>query len=210
MKQYKHIDILYSEYEKKKAVIQKRLEEFTRVKPDQYFYELLFCLMTPQSSAVNALKAQKKFEEMDFLRNNFNPENILRNSEHYIRFHKTKSRWILEMKLHFEEISSIVRSNNSAEEKREWLVKNVKGLSLKEAAHFLRNIGLNGSLTILDRHILKNLKHHAVLRALPITLTKKKYLFIEKKFQAFAETVGISVNEIDLLFWSKEAGEIVK
>ena len=33
---------------------------------------------------------------------------------------------------------------------------------------------------------------------------------IEKKFQQFAEQIGISVDELDLLFWSNEAGEILK
>ena len=92
---------------------------------------------------------------------------------------------------------------------RDWLVLNVKGLGWKEASHFLRNIGCR-NLAILDRHILRNLQRHRVIRSLPKTLTKKQYHTIEQKFARFAETVGISMDELDLLFWSRETGEILK
>ena len=90
-----------------------------------------------------------------------------------------------------------------------WLIHNVRGLGWKEASHFLRNIGYR-NLAILDRHILKNLKHHNVFRTTPKTLTPKKYRAIEKGFASFANAVGISMDELDLLFWSNETGEILK
>ena len=114
------------------------------------------------------------------------------------------------MKNNYESIFQITTGALSAAEKREWFVKNVLGLSYKEATHFLRNIGKNDGLAILDRHILKNLKYHGVIRSLPSTLTKKRYLSIEKKFQIFAVLIGIPIDELDLLFWSNEAGEILK
>jgi N-glycosylase/DNA lyase len=95
-------------------------------------------------------------------------------------------------------------------ETREWLVKNVKGLGYKEATHFLRNIGKNGELAILDRHILRNLKRYGAIRTIPETLSRKKYLQIEKQFQKFAQQVEIPINAMDLLFWSFETGEILK
>ena len=90
-----------------------------------------------------------------------------------------------------------------------WLVETVNGLGWKEASHFLRNIGYR-NLGILDRHILKNLRYHGVLFRIPETLTLKRYRLIEKKFQRFAEEIGISLNELDLLFWSRETGSILK
>ncbi len=86
---------------------------------------------------------------------------------------------------------------------------NVKGLGWKEASHFLRNIGRR-NLAILDRHILRNLKRHQVIRSLPKTLTAKRYKAIEQQFARFAEAIGISMDELDLLFWSRETGEILK
>ena len=50
-------------------------------------------------------------------------------------------------------------SEKNIPELRNWLAKNVKGYGLKEAGHFLRNIGISDNkITILDRHILRNLK----------------------------------------------------
>ncbi|HEX9829408.1 MAG TPA: hypothetical protein VGB10_04275 [Bacteroidota bacterium] len=89
-------------------------------------------------------------------------------------------------------------------------MKNVMGLGYKEATHFLRNIGKNDGLAILDRHILRNLKRYGAIRSLPDTLSRKQYLSIEKRFMKFSERVGIPVDELDLLFWSMETGEIRK
>lgn len=210
MKSYKHLDELHSVFTIKRKAIRKRLTEYAEIPSGQYFYELLYCLMTPQSSAVNAGKAQKEFELLEYHRIDFDPELVLFKKTHYIRFHRSKARWISAMKQNFSSILEITVSPITAEEKRTWLVKNVKGLSYKEATHFLRNIGRNDGLAILDRHILRNLKHHGVIRSLPNTLTKKHYLLIEKKFQLFAKQIGISIDELDLLFWSNEAGEILK
>ena len=89
-----------------------------------------------------------------------------------------------------------------------YLVKNVKGLGLKEASHFLRNTG-HENLAILDRHILKNLAKLNIIE-LPKTLTPKIYFEIENKFQNFSKEVNIPMDELDLLFWSMETGEIFK
>jgi N-glycosylase/DNA lyase len=89
---------------------------------------------------------------------------------------------------------------------RDWLVANVKGLGLKEASHFLRNIGMGKDLAILDRHILKNLVNFGVISKLSETLSKKKYLDIEKKMKEFSRDVKIPLAHLDLLLWYKEAG----
>ncbi len=210
MKHYRHLDELYSGFRAKRRAIRRRLREYGKVPEEKYFYELLYCLMTPQSSAVNAAKAQKNFELHNFQFVSIDPEPMLYQKDYYIRFHKSKAKWILEMKTNYSSIFSTAVAALSATEKREWFVKNVRGLSYKEATHFLRNIGMNDGLTILDRHILKNLLYYKVMSSIPKTLTKKNYLTIEKKFQQFADQIGISVDELDLLFWSNEAGEILK
>ncbi len=210
MSKYKNIDALIAEFHSKRIKIQQRLKEFSQVREEQYFYELCYCIMTPQSSAVNAGLAQKKLEENNFQFFNVNPEPLLYQPNYYVRFHKTKAKHLIEMKNNFSRIMEILQSDITAFEKRELLVQNVKGLSFKEATHFLRNIGKNGGLCILDRHIFRNLLYHGVIRTLPKTITKKHYLAIEKQFQKFAQEIGISVDELDLVLWSREAGEILK
>jgi N-glycosylase/DNA lyase len=210
MKKYRHVEALKTAFTVKRKAIQKRLKEYRKIPEEQYFYELLYCLMTPQSSAVNAGKAQLDFERIDFKHASVDPEAILFQKDHYIRFHRSKARWITAMKENYDPIFHTTIGSLSAVEKREWYVKNVKGLSYKEGTHFLRNIGKNEGLAILDRHILKNLQYHGVIGSLPATLRKKRYFSIEKKFQMFAKQVGITIDELDLLFWSNEAGEILK
>ena len=70
---------------------------------------------------------------------------------------------------------------------REWLVENIKGIGYKEACHFLRNIGLGSQLAILDRHILKNLELYQVIEKIPVSISKKKYIEIEKQMILFSK-----------------------
>lgn len=206
---YHRVEELHALFEGRKSAIRNRLDEFSRVSPDEYYYELAYCLMTPQSSAVNAAKAVEALKAAAFLTSDLDASTILVQKRHYIRFHNTKARHLCEAKRHFAEIAARLSTPSAGSEIREWLVYNVKGLGWKEASHFLRNIGYR-NLAILDRHILKNLAHHNVLKTIPRTLTQRKYLAIENRFIVFAERVGIPMDELDLLFWSKETGEILK
>lgn len=190
--------------------IRERLAEFRAVPPSEYFYELVYCLLTPQSSAENAGQVVFSLRAADFASTGCDPEPHLGNRAHYIRFHRTKSRHLLEALTKRSEIHAAVVGTNSPDDLRDWLVKNVKGLGYKEATHFLRNIGRNDGLAILDRHILRNLKRFKVIRSIPDSLSKKRYLHIEALFQKFAHKIGIPLDELDLLFWSMETGEIRK
>ena len=196
-------------YSEKKLLIQKRLREFGEVDRSEYFYELAYCLLTPQSSAVHADAVIRILRERDFHGTSFNPEPVLRRKDLYIRFHRTKARHLLELRKRYSSVENQLLNGSTSEELRQWLVDNVKGLGWKEASHFLRNIG-HRNLAILDRHILRNLVRHRVLRGLPPTLTPKRYRAIEKRFHKFAREIHIPIDELDLLFWSSETGEILK
>lgn len=196
-------------YLKRRKEINRRLRDFKKVKPSDYFYELVYCLLTPQSSAENALYVTEELRRNNFEKNGFNPESILRNSNKYIRFHKTKSKRLVALKSSYPLIKKKLRSEIKSHDMRDWLVKNVDGFGMKEASHFLRNIGYP-DLAILDRHILKCLYQLKVIGGLPASLTVKKYLQIEKKFKIFSDKCGISMDELDLLFWSLGTGRILK
>jgi N-glycosylase/DNA lyase len=201
---------LKQRYVELRDMIRERLNHFAHVPTTEYFYELLYCLLTPQTSAANADHAVRKLYQLGFREREFDPEPILSNKEHYIRFHKTKSRHLLQVKGNYIRIATAISNGTQAFAMREWLVENVMGLGYKEATHFLRNIGKNGGLAILDRHILRNLLRYGVLRQEPQSLTKKIYIDIEQQFIQFSQTIGIPVDELDLLFWSMETGVIMK
>lgn len=196
-------------YETSRAAILQRLVDFSAVPPEEYFYELCYCLLTPQSSARNVSRAVEELQSRDFFNAPFDAAPVLRTPQHYVRFHLTKAKRLLKAREQFNETAAVVLSLDSAVSKRSWLVEHVNGLSLKEASHFLRNIG-ERDLAIIDRHILTHLVACGVLKKKPASISTKRYLAIENKFKKFSKEVGIAMDELDLLFWSSETGEILK
>lgn len=206
---YREIDSLQREFRDKRTAIRSRLDDFRRIPPDEYFFELAYCLLTPQSSARNAGAAVEALRAAQCFDRPEETAAVLRRTNQYVRFHNTKAGHLARAWREFPDIAEQLAAAKSADTLREWLVKNVRGLGLKEASHFLRNIGYR-DLAILDRHILRNLKAHGVLSAIPETLTPRRYRSIENRFSRFAASVGITMDELDLLFWSRETGTILK
>jgi N-glycosylase/DNA lyase len=93
---------------------------------------------------------------------------------------------------------------------REWLVPTVRGMGYKEASHFLRNVGLFHDISILDRHVLRNLYRLQLIEDVPEGLTKKRYLGVEEEMRRFSKRIGIPLHHLDLLLWYRETGEIFK
>ena len=207
---------LQKKYEMRRGEIKKRLEEFSQVKnkPDELlFAELAFCLCTPQSKATTCWNAIDSL-----VRNNLlytGDKNQLKPFLNAIRFNANKASYITQARALFSDgnrlnLKKFIGSLNSPYEMREWLVENVNGMGMKEASHFLRNIGIGSGLAILDTHILKNLNKYGVIEGLPKSLSKKQYLEIEKRMKNFAEQIEIPFDELDLLLWSEETGFIFK
>lgn len=189
--------------------IQSKLLEFSEVPRELYFYELCFCICTPQSKASNALIVQNQLMEIDYFLDDITPDFILAEKSNYIRFHHQKAIYLCQMKVQWNQISDILNSNLSNEEKRIWLAINIRGIGFKESSHFLRNIGYR-NLAILDRHILRNLVDCEVFDSIPNICNISQYQAIEKKYADFAEKVNIPMDELDLLFWSNMTGSIIK
>ncbi|HYM19468.1 MAG TPA: DNA lyase [Candidatus Kapabacteria bacterium] len=199
-----------SVYAERRDAIKRRLEYFAQIPREHYFYELLFCILTPQSQAKNAEIVISKLIDEHFFEIGFDPTEILRNSRHYIRFHNTKARRLLIARKQFSAIAAVIDKYwNKPIVLREEVREAVPGFGLKESSHFLRNIGIRG-LAILDRHILKHLNDLKIIRNIPASLTDKRYYAIEKKWKKYSGNIGISLDELDLLFWSMETGEIRK
>lgn len=213
-------DELIEFYNQNRVRIQNRLSEFKQIPKEKYFYELCFCLCTPQSKAANALIVQNTLESLNFQQNEINTDTIaeiLRKKENYIRFHNQKSKRIVNLKTYFYKIEEVLKSSNDNYLKRDKIQELVNGFGYKEAGHFMRNIGYE-NLAILDRHILKNLKNAGAFdnfsanstNAIPKISSKSQYHSVEKIFLEFADKVGISIDELDLLFWAYENGDIIK
>ena len=206
---------LLEHYKKNKGSIKNRLRDFedSYKKDDKHvFSELCFCLLTPQAEAVECDKAIKELKKTGLLFDG-KPSAV----SPYLkaaRFLNKKAEFIVNARSLFKK-NGCFRIKDRIDEKnilktREWLVENIKGIGYKEASHFLRNIGFGKDLAILDVHILKNLKAYGVIKEIPKSLTKKEYLRIENKLRDFCDKIKIPMDELDLLFWSKETGFIFK
>lgn len=205
-------------YKEKQKDIEKRLREFKEIwekgSNEDIHAELSFCILTPQSKAVNAWKAITTLRENGLLFNG-SAEDIVENLN-IVRFKNNKAKYLVALREQMQnEKGEIITKDffNSiadVKEKREWIVKNIKGMAYKEAGHFLRNVGFGKEIAILDRHILKNLVKLEVIEDVPKSLTPKLYLEIEEKMKAYCKFISIPMDSLDLLLWYKEAGEIFK
>lgn len=200
---------LVNHYDNFESKIKSKLLEFEMVPQSQYFYELCFCICTPQSKAIYALEVQKKLIDSDFLNKGSNPIEILNSKEHYIRFHNQKAFRLLKIREDWDDISNKLNSDINPKEKRLWLSKNINGIGMKESAHFMRNIGYK-NLGILDRHILKHLVLCGIYKEVPKINSQKQYEEVEFAFFNFSKEVKIPMDELDLLFWSYQVGDVFK
>lgn len=183
--------------------VQQRIAEFEsfKDKPNSaWFSELCFCLMTANASARGGIAAQKAVREEGFL--NLSQEELAKKLvEVKYRFPFVRSKYIVEARRH-SNIKEIIQKMPSREA-REWLVKNIKGLGMKEASHFLRNVGRK-DLAILDKHIIRSLG----LEVKP--LKKETYEEIEKKLFEIGKITNTDMAELDLILWYGQTGEILK
>jgi DNA-(apurinic or apyrimidinic site) lyase len=179
----------------------------------EIFAEMAFCILTPQSKAKNAWQAITTLVENNLLYEGSAEEIV--EYLNIVRFKNNKSRYLVEFRdlmTKDEKLQpkKILESKGNTFEKRKWILKNVKGMGLKEANHVLRNLGFGEEIAILDRHILRNLQRLNVIEEIPKTLTEKKYYEIEKAMKKYSEYSGIKMDELDLVLWYKEAGEVFK
>lgn len=202
-----HLAVLYRE---RADEIRRRLDDFAHIDRSQWFYELCFCLMTPQSSAVHASMVQQDLQSIDFLSNGQDVLDVLRKPDRYIRFHHTKHTRLHTARNEWAEIETVIASTHlSARDRRNTLREMVDGFGMKEASHFLRNIGLRG-LAIIDRHLLTNMIACGIYTEIPSVSTSTKYLDVEQRFADFCHSIGIDMDEVDLLFWCAQTGHILK
>lgn len=199
-------------YLKEREAIRKRLSEFSKIyengSDEDLFRELAFCILTPQSRARVCDMAIRSMGDLIFS----GTQNEIRAGLRGVRFANNKSSYMVEARNFFAGLGGMRKTIDSVPrvKLRDWLAENVMGIGMKEAGHFMRNIGLGKNIAILDVHILHNLLRYGVIDKIPESMSGKRYLEIEEKMRQFSGKVGIPMDELDLLFWSHETGEIFK
>lgn len=124
------------------------------------------------------------------------------------RFPNTRAKFVVEARKHKKVILKILNEISEDQIVREWLAKNIKGLGYKESSHFLRNIG-RCNCAIIDFHIVDILKEHKMIKSFK-TMSKGKYIEVEKVLRSLAKKMNMSLGELDLYLWYLETGKVLK
>jgi len=189
--------------------VRQRVAEFKLLgrKPSkEIFEEMCFCILTANYTAEGGIRIQKAIGDGFLTLSEKQLAAKLRALGH--RFPNTRAKYIYEARKHAAVLKKKINSFSDKDARREWLVKNIKGLGYKEASHFLRNVGFD-DYAIIDFHIVDFLERHGVVKR-PKTLTPKKYVEIEKALRKLADACGMTQGELDLYLWYCETGKILK
>ncbi len=189
-------------------VISEKIKEFEKMgkeKEDKVFSELCFCLLTANFQAEKCIRIQQEMGR-DFLHL---PEKELAEKlkEAGHRFWPQRASHITNARECKTELCNLVMKE-SGKEMRDWLVKNIKGLGMKESSHFLRNIGYK-DVAIIDFHIIDLMVDENLIKK-PKTITPKKYLEIESVLENLGKKVNLNLAELDLYLWYIETGKVLK
>ncbi len=192
-----------------RKLVEKRVSEFRKLGRGtnrEIFKELCFCILCANYSAERSIKIQREIDEGFLTLSEQQLTKKLKEAGH--RFPKSRAAYITSARKYSGSIKEIIETFTDTKELREWLAKNIPGVGMKEASHFLRNIGYT-DLAILDFHILDLLAKHRIIKK-PKTLTKSRYLQIEERLKEIARRVGLNMAELDLYLWYMETGKILK
>lgn len=169
-----------------------KLKEFKQNKDlneNERFNELCFCILVAGSNLEQTKKAWEENKRYFLTLDERSLKEKLRKSgcrfNHRANYIASARKAI--KKIDFNENPFVLREN---------LVKTIKGLGMKEASHFLRNMGYK-NFAILDTHVLKTLRNYNIIKEIPKTLTKNKYLEIEGILDRIAKDLKISQAELD-------------
>ena len=191
--------------------IKKRIEEFENLgkeNSNEIFKELCFCFLTANFNAEKSIKIQKEIND-GFI---FMEEEELNKKLIYLghRFPNTRTKFIIEARKYKNNIKEILSSFENEFYMRDWVVNNIKGVGMKEASHFLRNIGYK-NLAIIDFHIIDLLSEYRIIeKPKTSSLSKKRYIEIEDELKKIAEKTDLNLSQLDLYLWYKETGKILK
>jgi len=194
-----------------RTIIDKRIKEFSKINKKgnrDWFSELCFCILTANTSAELGLKIQNELGYRGFTDFKDEQELSLRLKKAGYRFYNRRAHFI-SLANQFKNIKSIISKIKNHDKKREWLIKNIKGLGYKEASHFLRNVGFF-DYAILDKHVLNLMKDNKLISSVPKSVNEKQYLEFEKILETISKEININQGELDLYLWYMKTGKVLK
>jgi len=176
------------------------------------FYEGCYCLCAAQNPAVRTARAVEWLRGIDAYGRLGRPgapprAEIAAGIRGLVRFHNVKSGWIALLRGQIAGLRARLAGAGGGEgaSLRDRLIREVKGFGPKEASHFLRNVGFRG-LAILDVHVLRRLSELGLVEWPYAPLTPLAYRDAERGMYRYAEALGATVDELDVLWWSRGSG----
>ena len=192
-----------------RRLVESRIASFRRLRgasSKDIFTELAFCILAANFTASRSLEIVEKLGDRLMTLDRSEIARELRRLGH--RYPEARARYLVEAREKLGEIIEAIEEIEDEHRLRRWLAENVPGLGFKEASHFLRNIGFQ-NLAIIDFHIIRLLKRYGLLGEFR-SLTRRRYLEIEKLLKEIADRLGLSLAELDLYLWYLDSGRIVK
>jgi len=169
-----------------KSLDERGLLQELRLRPDRHTYRLVF--QTLNSPIFLPLRSDGRFRKY--------------------RFPKTKSKQLLAAaealygQGGFGGIRAILSSVSSERDARETLRSTIPGIGMKEASHFLRNIGFARTLAIIDVHVRRFIHATLGIGEWPLRVTgMRDYQLLENLIQTIAESNGLNLPLFDLAIW---------
>lgn len=194
-----------------RGLVEERMRGFDRIRdegPDRLFLELSFCLLTANFQSAKSIAIQDEIGTGFLTLSAVELETRLRSLGY--RFPRVRAGFIVEARAHRDALPEVVYGPGLTDvERRDWLAANVKGLGLKEASHFLRNVGVP-AFPIVDRHIVRVLHESGVIDAVPKSITKRAYLRIESAMDELARATDLDHGRLDYYLWYLVTGSVLK
>ena len=200
------------------------IDGVTDANKEDIFYMLMFCLCVPQSKAIKAEEAIEDLRKQGFYSKDIPFKQVVKTLTGLVRFQSTKAQRLIDAKdlffspVFWDNLCTKYRSYCTISDKakdvgmqtiRDFLIRRINGMGMKLASHFMRNIGMPG-LAILDVHVIDGLKKRGVINIEKLGPSQGEYIEIEEKMKGYAEKVGITLDELDLLLWSQKTGYVFK
>lgn len=211
------VDKIRAAYRMRREEIRARLAEFRHVWEDasdaRLWEEMVYCIFTAGASARMGLRSVDAVRHLLLDGSREEMTEALRGVH---RYPAARPGYIVTTRAFLHDsygmrLRERIASFADPLERRDWLVKEprIKGLGYKEASHFLRNVGFSG-YAILDKHVLRSLAEVGAIESPRPPPTRARYLEAEERLRCFARELGIDFDELDLVLWSMNTGEILK
>lgn len=188
-----------------------RWEQFLAMRDaseSEWFSELCFCILTANASAEMGIRVQDALGYEGFAEI---PEERLAGALKAAgaRFYNRRAEFIIEARALDGKLKRTVNKFAEADEAREWLVENVKGIGYKEASHFLRNVGVGQDMAIIDLHILRVLREYGLAGHFN-RVSRERYMKLEGILRGIARKAKMPNGKLDMYLWYFKTGKVLK